>query len=76
VHPKQVQKLERLEIAFTVAKSHEGTHQAKYQAAKRELAAYRIKLRREKAAPDGPGDATAKPKTLQASTKPQKTQEQ
>ncbi len=65
-HRNQVKKLERLEAAFTVAKAHEDTHVAEYQAAKKELAAYRIRLRRETRPAEGEGDATAHPKTLKA----------
>jgi hypothetical protein len=69
MHTNQVKKLERLNAAFTVAKSHEATHPAEYQKAKKELAAYRIKLRTTtSAAPTGDGDAVAKPKTLQVKT--------
>ena len=69
MHANQIKKMERLTAAFTVAKSHEATHPEKYQKAKKELAAYRIAMRKTaNPAPDGPGDAIATPKTLEAKT--------
>jgi len=73
MHPNQERKLERLEAAWTVAKSHESTHPDKYQAAKKELALYRRKLRNNRTPADTEGDATATPSTLKAkATDPKK----
>lgn len=66
MHANQRRKLDRLETEFTAAKAAEGSDPATYRKAKNALAAYRIKLRRERIEPIGDGDATAQPTSLQA----------
>lgn len=72
MHPNQMRKLESLEEAFTAAKATEDADPKTYQKAKRALAAYRIRLRREQAEQAGPGDAVASATTLKAkATRPE-----
>ena len=72
MHANQIKKLERLEAAWTVAKSHETSHPKEYQKAKRELTAYRrdLRIKARSISDNGDGDATAITQTLKAQAKP------
>jgi len=69
MHPNQAQKLERLQAAWTVACADPTANPAAYKKTSEELSKYRVKLRRERDAAIGDGDATAKLETLNVKSK-------
>ena len=70
MHPNQERKLEQLQAAWTVACADPTANPAEYKKTSQALSKYRAKLRHERDATIGDGDAVAKLSTLGMKAKP------